>query len=146
MKKFIYIFALVLLVVGCNENQVEDKYHQELNRINDVKKYDEDKVADIKVNRSDSDLNDNLYEIIVSDPKVNMKDLQVIAMPIDHKKDEMIPTLNVVDDVDVSTFNSGEVSIKLNLFSEAKYEEFKVALKYGDEYKVYLIKVKDIKI
>lgn len=117
--------------MGCQQvDEGEEKYYEMTNLIINDTKADNIKDLDIEIFKHHSDDNKYLYEIILSNPKINFEDLKIIALPTNYDYDELLPNFNVLENVDISEFNNKNQNIKLNFFSQNDYREFKVLIQY----------------
>jgi len=132
MKKLIIILVCFVLV-GCFNNQVsvQDEYFQYLRRLEKSEDFSNSEApVKIEITREASDISEYHYSIIISEPEFKMEKLKIIAYPIGFKNDGIVPNFNILEEVDITTFNNNEAAIKLNYFSDNEYSSFKVLLAF----------------
>ena len=132
MKRLLVILVCFCLV-GCFSTKVsvQDEYYQYLKRLETTNEYNDMKApVKIEITREYGDLKQYHYSIIISEPEFDLGQLKVIAYPIGYKNDEIIPNFNILEQVDLTSFNKDGVGLKLNYFSDYEYKQFKVLLSY----------------
>lgn len=134
MKKIILILGCLILCSGCfKSNDVQEEYYKYLEMVEKTNEYSKEKApCKIEITREESNYEKNHYAITISNPSIEMNDLKVIAFPIGYDYDEIVPNFNILEEVDVTTFNKKQTAIKLNYFSNHIYDKFKVMLVYTD--------------
>lgn len=131
MKK-VFIFLLLLLIsAGCNNVEAgEAKYYEMTNTIINNPKETKITNLNIEIIKHNSEDNKYLYEIIITNPKIQFDDLKIIALPKEYNFDELLPNFNVLEQIDIKEFNNKNQAIKLNFFSQNNYQSFKILIEY----------------
>lgn len=141
MKK-ILLFIILLVLSACSQTSYEqqqyNEYYKIINNENNFKSLKQ-LPFDIQVNVNEHTIKKYHYEFIIDNPKLALNDLKVAILPMNFKNDEIIPTFNIIESIDITSFNKNESKIKLNYFSDTRYKKFKLLVEYNDIRSVFLI-------
>lgn len=136
MKKVLILIMSLFLLTSCfnQDDQQKQLYYKYLDRLVETTIFNNKALpANIEVFKNEGTTKKFHYEIIISEPKIVMEDLQIMAKPVGYDFDELLPNFNVIEKVDVTSFNEKQTAIKLNFFSVNDYKEFKVLLAYKED-------------
>lgn len=141
MKKIITMI-LIMFLIGCqnisDEQKAFDKYFNTLKQTETFESND-NLPFDLEIKRSNDSIKDYHYEFVITNPQQVFDNLKIAILPLNYKNDEIIPTFNIIEEVDISSFNNNETGIKLNYFSQHKYSTFKILVEYNNNQKIFLI-------
>ncbi|MDL2212259.1 hypothetical protein LJB88_05215, partial [Erysipelotrichaceae bacterium OttesenSCG-928-M19] len=113
MKRYLIFLLILFMTFACtNQNgSVQDEYYAYLEKITTNNSYSTTKEpCEIMVSKTDSSYDKYHYSIIISEPTIDMEDLKVIAYPLDFATDELVPNFNILESVDVTTFNNKQTA------------------------------------
>ncbi|MDF9866839.1 hypothetical protein OKW22_000394 [Bacilli bacterium PM5-3] len=135
MKRLLCLICCLCLVACFNGGDTrQQEYYEYLKILDKSSEYSKKEApCTIKAYQTTSDYSKYHYYIVISDPKIKLEKLKVVAYPIGYKNDEIVPNFNILEDVDITTFNNKQSAIKLNYFSENNYTQFKVLLSYQND-------------
>ena len=140
MKKIIFVIICILLTGCSNENIVDDdsnrlyeqylEYEKKLVKQQDYQVTSDEFMIRLVVNKIDD--NNNRYDIIIDNPKINMYHLQAIAK-VSQDENESLPSLGV-NLSGITKENKFDVLIYLTFYSdeECKKKEERYLKLYGD--------------
>lgn len=137
MKKYICLLCFCIMLVSCGKSETpqQQEYYKLVELVEKTDQHQESKYFKIDVKKTIFSGQKKLYEIILSNPKIKVDDLKILAYPIGYENDELLPNFNIFEEVDISSFNNHETGIKLNYFSAHDYTDFKVLVEYQKDNK-----------
>lgn len=132
MKKLLTIFLVLVLSVslyGCfnhqNAQQIDTNEYTQLKDLLIHEDYHANPRYKIKLAKQG-----NRYTITISNPAKSLRNLQVLALPLNDQEIDMLPNFNIIEKPDLSSFYKQQKQIRINYFSEEAVPAFKVLLKY----------------
>ncbi len=141
MKK-ILVIILMIFIVGCSQVSEEQKaYDKYFNILIHSETFTPNKQLpfDLNINVNKNSIKEFHYEFIITNPQIEFESLKIAILPFDFQKDEIIPTFNIIEEVDITLFNQNKSGIKLNYFSQYNYNKFKVLIEYNNQQQIFLI-------
>lgn len=136
IRKILLVLLLSLSLYGCAHNGSNDIDSKEYNNLKQVllkNNYQGTRQYQIELTKSN-----DLYAITISNPVPKMNKLQVMALPLNTKVDDMLPNFNIIEKQDLTSFYHKQKKIRINYFNKADIKNFKVLLKYQVNKKQYL--------
>lgn len=139
MKKKYLLLIILLLLVGCTNKIEEEKkdyltYKSEL-QTQDEFKTEEELECTIAFNLERKTEEKVAYNVIISNPKVNMHDIKALLIH-DYFTEEIFPSVGIFNDtVNLLTTDSDALTLEgeIQTEKEIKKEDFKLYIEYTDD-------------